>query len=77
MDVSCVFTKISVGYHGNTGRPGANSNDTVKLPNPENPLFNVNVLHLSLIMHELAYNCSNSPQVVMQILQFGGEIRLI
>jgi len=38
---------ITTGYHGNKGWPGVSLNDTVKLADPENPLFGANSLYVT------------------------------
>ena len=45
--------KLSVGCHGNKGRRETNFNDTIRLPDPENPLLGANILALSLKVPEL------------------------
>jgi len=42
-----------VGCHGNKGQSGVNLNDTIRLPDPENPQFGANSVHVSLKVPEL------------------------
>jgi len=39
--------------HGNKGRSNRNLSNTVWLPDPENPQFGANILHISLTVHKL------------------------
>ena len=39
--------------HGNKGGSNRNLNNTVRLPDPENPLFGANILHVALTVPEL------------------------
>ena len=43
----------NIRYRGNKGRSGVYFNDTIKLVDPDNPLFGANILHLSLTIPEL------------------------
>jgi len=45
--------KSSVGYYGNKGQSKANFDNTVELPDPENPHLGANIFLLSLKMAEL------------------------
>jgi len=43
----------ATGYHGNKGRSEVNLEDTIRLPDPENPQFGANSVHVSSKMLEL------------------------
>jgi len=42
-----------IGCHGNNGQSGVNLNDTIRLREPENPLFGANSLYVSSTVPKL------------------------
>ena len=48
----CVQIMV-VGCHGNKGQSGVNLEDTIRLPDPENPQFGANIVHVSSKVPEL------------------------
>jgi len=43
----------ATGCHGNKGRSWVNLKDTIRLPDPENPQFDANSVHVSSKVPEL------------------------
>jgi len=56
----CVQITV-VGCHDNKGQSGVNLKDTVRLPDPANPQFGANSVHVSSKGPELGYSSSKLP----------------